>query len=602
MLLMRRAQLARVLPVLAVALVTGYGALLRLDALVEKYGSVERPRVAAFLTRTAAPLGERLRPYNAGWPPETNPYVGGDPINYLRFAREMEHFYQGHVREPVFLALTRGFLWLLDDQDIGLSFASAAGSVLAIVGAYLLGAALMPRAAALAAALLVAVEFELITWSVDGWRDDTFMAAVLFAAWAFLRVRQAPTTVNALVLGLCGGAACLTRITSLSFLLPALVVLAVDEGPPPRRERLRALAIAAAMMTLVVAPYLISCAVSTGDPLIAINYHTVYYRHGEGLPTDQAMSATDYIAAKFAESPVAAFDTGFLGIFIEPFITKWRGLPPVLGSIRELLVWSAPAGLFLMAFTPAGRLLLALLFASLLPYAWTWNIGGGNAWRFTMHAYPIYMVAAFYAVTCVVAGAKTLVTAPGELLNKPTRGRAAWALAVCILAALVPAVYRFMPWLVIREAVRRGEDVNIETGPRDRLFYRSGWSPPHDDGVIVRVSQAERVRVHLPLTAGTAYELALRIDPVAPEAQRAVSVLFNGQLVARLDLTWDPERFGSYRLRIQPHQVRAGRNELTLVPDMLVPATRAGPRFSWLPDNQQIGLRLWYVRVLPNPQ
>lgn len=600
---MRRVPLARAVQVLAVVLVAAYGALLRLDALVEKYGTVDHPRVASFLTHTAAPLGERLRPYDAGWPREANPYVGGDPINYLRYAREMEHFYQAHVREPVFLALTRASLWLLADQDVGLSFASAAGSVLAIVGTYLLAAALMPRWAALAAALLVAVEHELVTWSVDGWRDDTFMAAAVFAAWAFLRVRKEPSATNALILGLCAGAACLTRITALSFVLPGLLVLAVDEGPPPRRDRLRATAIAVAMTILVVAPYLISCAISTGDPLIAINYHTVYYRHGEGMPTDQAMSATDYIAAKFAERPVATFDTGFLGLFVEPFTTKWRGLPPALSALRTPLVWSAAAGLLLLAFTPNGRLLLAVLFASLLPYAWTWNIGGGNAWRFTMHAYPIYIVAACYAITRVGVVAKALWAVRHTLPPRPTRTAIASAAAASAFAVVViPAVYLFMPWLVVREAVRLGEDVNIETGPRDRMFYREGWSPPHDDGVVVRVSRAERARVQIPLPERIPYELALRVDPIVPSVQQRLAVLFNGQFVARFDLTWNPERVGSYRLRVQPDQVRTGRNELTLVPDTLVTAGSAGPRFSWLPADEPIGLRLWYVRVLPNPQ
>jgi hypothetical protein len=159
-----------------------------------------------------------------------------------------------------------------------------------------------------------------------------------------------------------------------------------------------------------------------------------------------------------------------------------------------------------------------------------------------------------------------------------------------------------MPWLVVREAVRFGEDVNIETGPRDRMFYRDGWSPPHDDGVVVRVSQTARARVQIPLAERIPYELALRVDPVVPDMQQRLAVLFNGQFVARFELTWNPERVGSYRLRVQPDQVRAGRNELTLIPDTLVTAAAAGPRFSWLPADQRVGVRLWYVRVLPNPE
>ena len=34
----------------------------------------------------------------------------------------------------------------------------------------------------------------------------------------------------------------------------------------------------------------------------------------------------------------------------------------------------------------------------LLPYAFTWGIPGGGEWRFTMPAYPFYLVAAALAL------------------------------------------------------------------------------------------------------------------------------------------------------------------------------------------------------------
>ena len=88
----------------------------------------------------------------------------------------MTHFYQPHVREPVFLALTRVSLWALEQQDAAVSLASAIGSMLAIFATYLVGAALISPLGGLAAALILAIDYQVITWSVDGWRDDTFTA------------------------------------------------------------------------------------------------------------------------------------------------------------------------------------------------------------------------------------------------------------------------------------------------------------------------------------------------------------------------------------------------------------------------------------------
>lgn len=589
----------RALAAAAALLITAYGALLRVDALVQKFGTLDHPRWASALTHGAAAIAPGVRPFPGGWPRESRPYEGGDPLNYLRFAREMQSFYQAHVREPVFLAITRLWLWLLGDQDVAVSFASLAGSVFAVLGTWLVAARLMPPAGALAAAFLMAVEFEVITWAPDGWRDDTFMAAVLWTTWAFLRVRQTPSIASALLLGVSAGLACLTRITALSFVLPGLIWLAVDAPAAERRERLRLAALAAALMAAIVAPYLISCAIGTGDPLIAINYHTVYYRHGEGLPSEGAMSAAGYIAGKFGRGPLAAFDVGFNGLFVQPFITKWGGLGPVLGRAAFLLVWCAAAGLLMLPGSRDGRLFLVILLTSLLPYAFTWNIAGGNAWRFTMHVYPLYIIAGLHAISRLVTFAVATWRSPRDAWRKPSRRALALAGGVAVATAAGCAAYVAMPWLVVREAIARGLETSIETGPRDLTFYRRTWSPPRTEGVTFRVSQAERAIVHIPLAGGRSYELVLRVDPVEPSVQQRLSVLFNRQFVARFPLSWNPERVGSYRLLLHAHQVRSGDNEVMLVPDTLVAAGRAGPRFAWLKPEERIGIRLWYVRVLP---
>ncbi|HKE93442.1 MAG TPA: glycosyltransferase family 39 protein, partial [Povalibacter sp.] len=184
---------------------------------MERYGTLEHPLWAKVLTQDAVPLVSGLHPSVFRWYHVDRPYVGGDPINYIKYAREMRSFYQAHVREPVFLALTRMYLWLLDGQDVAVSFASITGSIATIIGAYLLGSAMLPRAAGVMLSLLVALEYELISWSVDGWRDDVFMATVTFSAWAFVRCQRDPSRKSAVFLGIATAAACLTRITALSF-------------------------------------------------------------------------------------------------------------------------------------------------------------------------------------------------------------------------------------------------------------------------------------------------------------------------------------------------------------------------------------------------
>jgi 4-amino-4-deoxy-L-arabinose transferase-like glycosyltransferase len=573
----------------AALLISLYGALLRLDAFTGEYGRLDHPAWARVMTHDIAPLARHLRPSTVHWQRAPRPYVGGDPINYLAYAREMTTFYQPHVREPVFLATTRLGLWALDNQDAGVSLASATGSVLAIFAAYLLGAALVSRLGGLIAAALMAIEYTAIAWSVDGWRDDTFTAAFLFSAWALVRFHERASFGNALLVAITTGAACLTRITALSFVVPALIWI-VASGATGIRERAIHAGTAALILAALVAPFLISCYIATGDPFFAINYHTSYYRHAEGISIDQPMSASEYLRLKFARHPIGSFDVGVNGLFVLPFATKWHAFDIWVRGLATFLSGAALVGLTMWVFSARGRLMLLIALASLVPYAFTWNLGGGAEWRFTMHVYGIYIVAAVHALTAAIRAVRT----------RPAVRPLAWRVAaVVVVAMLAAAIYMVLPWFTTKEAIANGEAVTIEATSRGRVFYRRGWSRSRPEGLAnVRVSRGARTTVHIPLPAKRHYEVVLRLDPVAPGRQERVSVLFNSQLVGRIGLTWDPERVGAHRVSLPADWVKVGDNEITLVPETTVSAGSAGERFTWLDPADVIGVRMWYVRVL----
>jgi Dolichyl-phosphate-mannose-protein mannosyltransferase len=586
-------------PLAAALLITLFGALLRLDAFTQEYGRIDRPAWARFITHDVAPVARHVRPASVHWHPIPRPYVGGDPIAYLKYAREMTSFYQPHVREPVFLATIRASLWTLDGQDAAVSLASVFGSLLAIFATYLLGAALISPVAGLVAAALMAVEYENITWAVDGWRDDLFTGMFVLTVWAILRFRDRASFGNALLLGAIAGAACLTRITSLSFVVPGLLWIAMSRPTPrtgaagtPWRERAIYLGTAIVIMGAVVAPYLISCAIATGDPLFSINDHTTYYRFAEGVREHSHMSATEYIREKIAARPIAMLDVGSTGLFVRPFERKWSGFDPWVPALGAFLWRASLAGLAIWIFSSRGRLMLLMLVSSLAPYAFTWNVGAGGEWRFTMHVYPLYLLAAVQACASVWAAVRQRAPMPAAAIAR----RAAAVAGVCIIAAIA---YVSLPWFVAREAITNGEAVTIAPGDRDRLFYRQGWSTPRTDGnVTARISEAEQTVVHFPLTRKRAYDVILRMDPVQPDTQQRLTVLFNRQLLGRLQLSWNPERVGSYRLSLPVDWVKLGANEITLVPEPMVAAGSAGPRFAWLDPATKIGVRFWYVRVL----
>jgi hypothetical protein len=580
--------------------VTLLGGALRMDALAAKYGAIQHPFWARVLTVEGAAVGRHLHPAKLAWPPVGQPYVGGDPYTYVKFAREMRSFYQGHVREPVFLAVTRGFLWLLSDRDIAVSFASALGSTLLVLATYLLGAAAFSRWTGLGAALVVAIDQQSIGWGVDGWRDDTFACAFTFAAWGFVRMRKAPSMANAALAGVLAAVACLTRITSLLFVLPALIWLILDAPRPVRLQRVRTAGATLVVVALLVSPYLINCARETGDPLIAINYHTRFYRFGEGVPSDKPMSAARYIGSKITGSPLAATDTATTGIFIWPLEMKTGGLDSWVRGAGTAFLAMTSVGLVLLLASGTGRLLLVLLLCSLVPYAFTWNIRGGGEWRFTLHAYSIYLVAACYAVECTIVRVRRMVTAPSGQDRWPSRAELTWTLAAIAAAGLAVAAYRQLPYYVAREAVKDGVPASVIAGDRDAVFFGPGWSDARPAGnVTTRVSVADRAIVKLPLPDVRPYDLVLRLDPVAPDRQGTFVVLLNGRMLGRLPFTWDPLRVGFYRMAVAPDFVRPGPNRLSLVAEPTVSPALVRDRYPFLESFTQAGVRLWYVRIEP---
>ena len=116
---------------------------------------------------------------------------------------------------------------------------------------------------------------------------------------------------------------------------------------------------------------------------------------------------------------------------------------------------------------------------------------------------------------------------------------------------------------------------SIEAGGRDLVFFGAGWTAPHQDGVMVRVTRAERAVVRIPLPARRDYDIVLRLDPLVPERQNRVTLLLNRHLLGSVRLSWNPDRMGSYRLRLPVDMVSVGVNELALIPETLVPASSA---------------------------
>jgi hypothetical protein len=554
-----------------------YAALLRLDALFKSYGPYDQPRWLAVLQPAVGRAASTITP-NWPWRHDATPYAGGDPINYLKFARGMRNFYAAHVREPMFPAVTRIGLMLTGDEDVGVSVASIAFGLLTLVATYALGALVASPMVGLAAAAMLGIDQSAVYWAIGGWRDELFAFFAVSCTWAWIRFARHPTRGNAMLAGALSGGACLTRITTIALIAPAIVWLLATRGARIGRE----LAIAVGVMTVIVAPFLINCAIATGDPLYAINNHTDFYLKREGVPDPRPISAVAYSLDKFESRPIAATDNAVLGVFVYPFSNKWVGLDRWYPGLGMALACLAIAGLVAWLWSPEGRLLLVMFVGSLVPFSMTWTVRGGAEWRLTFFAYAFYLIAAFSFVANTVQSARSVVLSRDSKPWPDITDRRIVQPAVVVLALVLVAVgwWIAVPYAVTKEALRYDGAASIAAGPRDRWFFADGWSDLVVQGnIVARFAAPPGASLRILLPEPRQYLLTLRTDPVDPSAAAPpiVRVSLNGTHLGDLLLQWNPERIGIYQLTIPAHSFAPGDQRLDLHSDT--------------------AFKVWYVRI-----
>lgn len=577
---------------MSLAIVLLFAGALRLDALLGRTGPIDRPPWVRVIDREARLPLSRLAPAEFQWVHPPRMFQQGDPAAYLFFAREMKSFYAAHAREPLFIGLTRALLPMVGYQDFAVGLASALSSLLLVAAVFVLGSMVASRLVGLLAALALAIERDVIAWSVEGWRDDTFALAFVVFACVALSLRRRITFSTSIAFGVITAGALLTRVTSLSFIAAGALALAVTQARTlravqPRRQLLKSVA-AAAFITLVLAgPYFVNCYRTYGNALYPINVHTSFYRSREGVPSREPLSAAAYIRGRFAEHPLRLAGTFVSGMTTYPFSNKWGGFEdwvPHLGTVVAVLSF---AGLVLLASYGDGRFLLWITAASMLPYAFTHDIQGGAEWRFTLHVYPVLLVAAALALERAGVALWTLRRSPRAAAGSlGVRPRA--IVAGGVLAILAVAVPRLWPYVALTEDLWFNRPYSIFADADHTWLFSGGWSEPATLGnVTSRSSEGTAATVWMPIARRRAHLLRVRADPtpIVADARQELWIYVNRQLVSTQPMQVTEGRVGAYDVIVPASAVHKGLNRL----DLLV-TRRDQPAAA-------AGIRLWYLRV-----
>jgi hypothetical protein len=581
---------------LAAAAIVGYAALLRFDALVRKYEIVAGPPRLEAAERDVADIAAAVRPPAFVWGPAGE--RRGDPKSYLKIARARESFYEAGAREPLFLATIQAFLWLTNDQDIAVNLASMTYSVLLVLATCLLGEAACSPGVGLAAGLLLAVEATTIGQGVSGWRDDSFAFFTVATAYALVRLRSRPTIAWSCAAGAFSAGACLVRLSALSFVVPAFVGAAID-GREARRRRLPYLIAGAGIAAALVAPFLVGNARVFGDPFYSVDFATEFYRGKAEVPVEQPLAAGGDLVAKLFCRPLETLDVLVPGFLAYPFRNKWQGLEYLSPTLVEVLIAAAIVGLVLFLRSAEGRLMLIVLFGALVPFAAIWQTRTGAQWRFTLFAYPFYLIAACEAFRAAGSLARTALRRRwrGAVSVRWTRlaAIAAVSIVVAVAARGLPSAWRY---LVVREAAANEDAYSIVPGHGDRLFFTKGWYPPASVGAAVgRYSRGASASIWVPIFAERPLRLTFRMQACAPGTApaRDVHVLVDDADAGVLAVFWDDQRARDYVVELPSLTVGWHRVDLRAEGSSVIP--RGETRYVGLASGSETAFFLLSVQV-----
>lgn len=357
-------------PASAAAVIVLYGCLLRFDAFVVHSGGDPPASLQEWV-----PSYGVFNPANA---PE-DPYRA-DVRSYLDRAETFtwSSFYAPSFREPFYIALCMPFL-ALAGGEVGILLQSLFFSCMTLV---LFGVVASKLHGAWWAVLL------LIPVSLHEWLILEAPSGYRMSAYAFFLLATVAATFllptnrrGALVSGALGGMLCLIRLSAVSVMVP---LIALRLWPLSRRDRLDYGGIVVGVLALIVGPFLVSNALSHGDPFYSISFHTEFWMRAEGLDaTSGPVNWTRYFT-DFGRAGALVKGT-LLGMSVLPIKTFWSGLR-LFPLLDAAVLVPGVVGL-LGSVRDERRFLPVAYLAHLIPFAYIQNFPSGEMPRFVMPSY-----------------------------------------------------------------------------------------------------------------------------------------------------------------------------------------------------------------------
>lgn len=250
-----------------------------------------------------------------------------DAVVYRQIADDMQHLYDTKFREPLWIWVIKLWFLIFGSSDLHLRILSVFLSVFLLVAAWQFIYRLTGHAGiSLLTLTILAAHPYLILMSVRGLRLELYTIALLILAF-YTFVGDPCISPRARILGLTigGTLTILQQLNSFTF-VPFFWLYAFWRYRLPWLYLLAPASAAAAL----VAPYLIYCARTFGDPLWSINVHAIWYRNYELMVVKKTGCAWYRSLAEFEKN-------AYLGPKITTFeyIFKMHSLKEVVLRLAE---------------------------------------------------------------------------------------------------------------------------------------------------------------------------------------------------------------------------------------------------------------------------
>jgi hypothetical protein len=345
----------------------------------------------------------------------------------------------------------------------------------------------------------------------------------------------------------------------------------------------------------------VSNALEFGDPFYSVDFATEFYRGRAEAPVEEPLAWGYTFVERVNAHPLATLDSLIRGFTTYPIGNKWHGYTYVSRSFGVLLEAAAIAGLVLFLAFADGRLVLVVLFGALLPFAAIWETRTGAQWRFTLFAYPFYLIAACHSLLALLSlvFAERRRRLASLVRSHPKR----WAaFATLALAAFAAATQGRRAWyyLLIREAAATQGGYSVVAGGGDGWFFGDGWHAPVSAGNVTgRYSRGPAATMWIPRFPPGISAMTFRMQACSgdPAPKRDVRVAVNGVEVGTLPVVWDSKRAREYEVRLPAEVAGLDWNRIDLKADGSTILEGDQPCSLGATRGQDVAFFLWYVRV-----